>query len=139
MEELEAIKIAQEAALKQAEIAAEEAANAAMNIFDEDDLETSDEMSIHSTDDENHVQTPSTRTLSRDKSSPEESNTGGGGTGGGAVNSSDSRGNSFKDPTQPLAALARTSIEGMTNSAILRHVSSDLAQCTNVLTQSIIF
>ena len=108
MEELEAIREAEEAALKSAEAAAEEAAMAAMNldIIDEEDLMKSDEMSIHTNDEEDHVTTPSTRSLSREKS-PEET---------------EKSQSSFKNPTYPLEA--RKSFEGgMTNSAILRHVS----------------
>ena len=66
MEELEAIKEAEETALKQAELAAEEAAKGLFDL---------DEVSLH-TNDEDHIETPSTRSLSRDdKSSPENSKT----------------------------------------------------------------
>ena len=65
-------------------------------------------------DDENHVKTPSTRTLSREKS-PEEAAEN-------SANSLEKSQTSFKNPTYPLEA--RKSFEGgMTNSAILRHVS----------------
>lgn len=114
MEELEAIRQAEEKLLAQAEVAAKEAA-IGLNIFDDHDL---DEVSIHSdTDGEKQFTTPSTRSLSRDdKKSPEE-----------PFNSRDS----FKDPTQPLSASIRPpsdlvprkkSIDGMTNSALQRHV-----------------
>ena len=63
-------------------------------------------------DDENHITTPSTRSLSREKS-PEETEK--------SANFEKSQ-SSFKNPTYPLEA--RKSFEGgMTNSAILRHVS----------------
>ena len=64
-------------------------------------------------DDEDHVKTPSTRTLSREKSPEETEN---------SANSLEKSQTSFKNPTYPLEA--RKSFEGgMTNSAILRHVS----------------
>ena len=109
MEELEAIREAEEAALQQAELAAEEAA---MGLYDEDEFKDED-ISIHSQEDENHVKTPSTRSLSRDNESSAES---------------------FKNPTRPLKANGQgeagrkfespsSSVAGMTNSAVLRHVS----------------
>ena len=86
-----------------------------INIFDEDDLfDTHDpdkDFNDLSSDDENHVTTPSTRTLSREKS-PEENEK--------------SHSSSFRDPTIPLEAAtfeSGTFESGMTNSAILRHVS----------------
>ena len=109
MEELEAIREAQEAALRQAEIAATEAAMN-INIFDEDDLFTHNENDL-SSDDENHMTTPSTRSLSREKS-PEEPEK--------------SHSSSFNNPTEPLEAAAKPLPpfeSGMSNSAILRHVS----------------
>ena len=105
MEELEALKEAEETALKQAEIAAEEAARGLLG-----DIDLLDEVSLH-TNDENHIETPSTRSLSRDeKSSPEDSKT-------------DSAG-SFQNPTQPLSAAIKPNVHGagMTESAIQRHV-----------------
>ena len=106
MEELEALKEAEETALKQAEIAAEEAARGLLG-----DIDLLDEVSLH-TNDENHIETPSTRSLSRDeKSSPEDSS------------KTDSAG-SFQNPTQPLSAAIKPNIQGagMTDSAIQRHV-----------------
>lgn len=117
LEELEALRQAEEKALVQAEVAAKEAA-IGLNIFDDDnDL---DDVSLHSdTDGEKQFTTPSTRSLSvDDKKSPEEPE----------FRSRDS----FKDPTQPLSASIRppsdfkrrNSIDGMTNSALQRHVST---------------
>ena len=107
MEELEALKEAEETALKQAEIAAEEAARGLLG-----DIDLLDEVSLH-TNDENHIETPSTRSLSRDeKSSPEDSS------------KTDSAG-SFQNPTQPLSAAIKPNNvhgAGMTESAIQRHV-----------------
>ena len=106
MEELEALKEAEETALKQAEIAAEEAARGLLG-----DIDLLDEVSLH-TNDENHIETPSTRSLSRDeKSSPEDSS------------KTDSAG-SFQNPTQPLSAAIKPNVSeaGMTQSAIQRHV-----------------
>ena len=106
MEELEALKEAEETALKQAEIAAEEAARGLLG-----DIDLLDEVSLH-TNDENHIETPSTRSLSRDeKSSPEDSS------------KTDSAG-SFQNPTQPLSAAIKPNVHGagMTESAIQRHV-----------------
>ena len=115
LEELEAIREAQEAALRQAEIAAQEAA-VNLNIFEEEDLfDVDDERDADSlntnTDDENHVTTPSTRSLSREKSPGEDTEK--------------SHSSSFRNPTQPLEATKPPSFEnGMTHSAVLRHVSS---------------
>ena len=107
MEELEAIKEAEETALKQAELAAEEAAKGLFDL---------DEVSLH-TNDEDHIETPSTRSLSRDdKSSPENSKT------------ANSSAGSFQNPTQPLSARIKPNSglrgheAGMTDSAIQRHV-----------------
>ena len=111
MEELEALKEAEETALKQAEIAAEEAARGLLG-----DIDLLDEVSLH-TNDENHIETPSTRSLSRDeKSSPEDSS------------KTDSAG-SFQNPTQPLSAAIKPNNvhgAGMTESAIQRHVRKNL-------------
>ena len=107
MEELEAIKEAEETALKQAELAAEEAAKGLFDL---------DEVSLQ-TNDEDHIETPSTRSLSRDdKSSPENSKT------------ANSSAGSFQNPTQPLSARIKPNSglrgheAGMTDSAIQRHV-----------------
>jgi len=56
MEEIEALKEAEETALKQAELAAEEAAKGLLDDIDLDDV------SLHTNDDD-HVETPSTRSL----------------------------------------------------------------------------
>ena len=93
MEELKAIREAQEAALRQAELAAQEAA-ANLNIFDEDDLLKQDNDSLVS--EEVNIRTPSTRTLSREKSTASSSA-------------------ASKSPFE--------TVSGMTNSAIMRHVS----------------
>ncbi len=107
MEELEAIREAEEAALAQAEAAAEEAA-ANLNIFEEDDLGP-ENLSLYSND--NGVTTPSTRSLSREKS-PETEQPG-------------SSRNSFENPTVPLQANKSEAMEaGMTNSALFRHVKN---------------
>ena len=116
MEELEALKEAEETALKQAEIAAEEAARGLLG-----DIDLLDDVSLH-TNDENHIETPSTRSLSRDeKSSPEDSKT-------------DSAG-SFQNPTQPLSAAIKPNVSeaGMTQSAIQRHVRNlhNIIFCTD--------
>jgi hypothetical protein len=124
LEELEAIREAEETALAQAEVAAQEAAAGMFGNDDDDDA-----LDDLSNSDDEHIATPSTRSLSRDdKKSPDDLQD--------EFVKSLGRG-SFKDPTQPLSASIRrppmneedgdvlgkhSTLDGMTHSAIQRHV-----------------